>query len=283
MDEIIKIVFNRNKERKLLTATDVKKICHIILKKKGYNFVKHIKVFSHNPVDSTCAGVYHDENIFFFYNEILDMIQSNFEKFSSVYKIDGANADIYNYFYLNIVFHELAHVRQYARIDNNHDSLETRIFSMFLKLSSNRDFYEQNYSDILTEINANNVSLVTTNYIYSKLPRNFITKNDWQVYQSVLLNTLLYNNYAIINKKDEIISPAERIINCFNEDILSSLNTTLDKCLKTINSINNITLYKKLMLGLPISYLEYSYANLLNDRLNSDDKINVVKKLQKKI
>lgn len=283
MDEIVKIIFERNKERKLLKSDDIKKICFIILEKKGYRFVKHVETFPSNPKDSACAAVYYDGHIFFFLNETLDIIQDYFEKFSSRYNIDGASIDIYNYFYLSIILHELAHVRQNAIIKSKHNSIEKKLFSMFLSLSNNSNFYNENYFDILTEVNANNVSMVTANYIYSKLPNNFLSKNDWQSYQLFLLKTLLYDNYQIVSKKDKIVSPSERIISAFDEKIISSSNTTIDDYIKLIYNTDNLTLYKKLMLGLPISYLEYSYSSLIGDRINSGDESNLVKKLQKKI
>lgn len=283
MDEIIKIIFERNKERKLLSSDDVKKICYLILKKNKYDFVKQVEVFSHNPKDPTCAGVYYDENIFFFYREIIDMLEKQFDNFSDMYEIDGANVDGYNYFYLSIILHELAHVRQYAILKNKHNSLEKKIFSIFLNLSNNRDFYSDNYHDILTEINANNVSIMTANHIYSKLPKNFLTRNDWRAYQSYYLKNLLYLNYEIVDKKNQILSPAERVVNKFDEAIVFDLDMTLTECLHLIHDTKDLSLYKKLMLGLPISYMEYAYADLIDTRLGNGENINAIKKLQKKL
>ena len=282
MDEIIKIVLKRNKERKLLTPTDVKKICFIILNKNHYNFVKNVVVFGHNPNDENCAGVYHGENIFFFFDGIINMLQNNVERFRNVYQIDGASVDLYNYFYLCIIFHELAHVRQYSIINSKHSSLEKKLFTMFLSLSKNRDFYNENYSNILTEVNANNVSIITTNYIYGKFPKNFLTENDRNIYNLALLKMILYNNYEIIQKKDDILSPAERVMSKFDEEILFYLDTDLENCVKLIYD-NDFTIYKKIMLGLPISYQEYAYCNLLCDRKEVGEDINIVKKLQKRI
>lgn len=282
MDEVIKIVLERNSERKLLTVDDVKKICFTILKKNGYNFVKNVIVFDKNPNDEDCAGVYHEENIFFFYDVVINMLESSVERFNQTYQVDESSVDVYNYFYLGIIFHELAHVRQYSIMNSKRSSLEKKLFTIFINLSHNRDFYDENYSDILTEVNANNVSLVTTNYIYSKLPKNFFTQNDRTIYQSLFLRMILYDNYEIAPKKDEIISPAERVVSKFDEEILFYLDTDLEHCLKLIYD-NNLTIYKKLMLGLPISYQEYAYCNLLDGRIEVEKEINAVKKLRKRI
>ena len=283
MDEIIKIIFNCNKKRRLLSDDDVRKICFIILKKNKYNFVKEVRVFKNNPFDSECAGVYQNGNILFFLDEVIELIHRSYENFSASYNIDGSAIDIYNYFYLGIIFHELAHVRQYAIINGKRNCLEKKLFSIFLNLSQNEDFYNENYYDILTEVNANNVALVTTNYLYSKLPKNFITINDYRCYQSSLIKLALYNNYEILNKKDDIISPAERVVDNFDEEILFYLDMKLDDIVKLIYSNDNLTIYKKIMLGLPLTYLEYSYAHLLSDRLNVEEGINIVKKLQKRL
>ena len=283
MNDIIKIIFKCNQGRRILNADDVKNICLIILKKNKYNFVKEVRVFKNNPIDSKCAGVYQNGNIFFFYDEIIDLIHQSYEDFSSCYTIDGSAIDIYNYFYLGIIFHELAHVRQNAIINGKRSCLEKKLFSIFLNLSQNKDFYNKNYHDILTEVNANNVALITTNYLYSKLPKNFITINDYKCYQSSLIKLVLHDNYEILSKKDDIISPAERVIDKFDEEILFYLDMSLDDILKLIYCNDNLTMYKKIMLGLPLTYLEYSYVHLLYDRLNVEDDINVVKKLQKKL
>ena len=63
--------------------------------------------------------------------------------------------------------------------------------------------------------------------------------------------------------------------------ILKAGNMTIERYVNLIYN-DKFTLYKKLMLGLPIKYIEYAYANLLIDALNIEEDINVVKKLQKK-
>jgi len=280
MEEILKIIIKCNKARKLLSVDDVKKICHIVLKNNGYSFVKKVIVARSNPNDKDCGGVFGNDMIVFFYDGVIKLITKYSDDFTDMYQIDGTTVDILNYYFLSIIFHELAHARQQYLANSKYSSLEKRVFSMFLDLSKNKDFYETNYSNVLTEINAVNVSYMTTNYLYNKLPYNFVTTNDKISYNLSMLKNFLYANYEIEPKSETVISPAERITSGFDEDILKSVNMDIEKYSKLIYH-DNITLYKKIMLGLPITYLEYAYVNLLIDELNASQDINVTKKLQK--
>ena len=283
MNEILKIILKCNRERKLLSGDDVKEICNIILKRNKYYFVNKIDILSHNPNDENCAGLYHDDHLFFFFDGIVNMLQGYCDDTTDLYTFDGAKVDIYNFYYLTIIFHELAHVRQQYIMDTARSSIEKKIFTLFLNLSLNREFYQENYCNILTEINAENVALVTANYFYSQLPKNFVTKNDRKAYQLSTLGTLLHSNYEIVSKKEMVISPSEHLIDSLNDDILASQNMNCDQYLNLIYKQNNLTIYKKMMLGLPLEYQEYAYAELLYNRLKSDDEINVIKKLQKRL
>ena len=280
MDEILKIILRCNKERMLLKPRDVVRICHIILKLKGYDFVKNVKVFSTNLSDSNCAGVYYNENIFFFYDGLIDYIEKCCDSFTDHYQIEGSDIDILNYYYLCTIFHELAHVRQHYIKNSKYNSDEKKIFSLFYGLSHNRDFYKENYSNFLTEVNADNVSVMTVNYLYSKLPKNFVTTNDRKCYESAMLNTILYSNYEVIPNKEIVLGPSEKIINNLNNDLLNNVNTNISKYVQLIQK-NKLTLYKRLMLGLPISYQEYAYINLLHDEIKVGEDINALTKIKR--
>ena len=282
MDEILKVILNCNKERRLLNGDDIRNICNVVIKRNKYDFIKDIKVAKKHPFKDDCAGTFCEDELFFFYDGIVKFITENCDTFTDSYQVDSATVDICNYYFLSIIFHELAHARQHFLINRNYDSLEKRIFSFFFEMGKNRDFYEANYHDDLTEVNANNVSFVTANYFYSKLPFNFMTSHDKIVFQLQTMKLLLYANYEIDPTKEVTMSPAERIVSSFDEDILKKANMSIEKYAKMIYN-NNLTLYKKLMLGLPISYLEYSYANLLIDELNVDEDVHALKKIQKRI
>ena len=282
MDEILKIIIKCNKERKLIGPNEIKRICKIVLKNNKYDFVKNIMVFSVNPKDKNCGGLYYDDKMMFFYEGIIDIITEYTNHFTERYKISASSIDIFNYYILTIIFHEIAHARQQYIANSKYDSFEKKLFGLFLDLSHNRDFYKANYDNILTEINANNVAYVTSNYLYSKLPFNFFTNEDKVAFQLNTMKLMLYNNYEISSKSEMVVSPAERIAMNFDKDILESVNMNIEQYGKLIYK-KNFTLYKKLMLGLPISYIEYAYANLLIDTLEADEEINAIKKIQKRI
>ena len=66
MNEILRIVLNRNKERKLLTNDDVKNICNIVISKSIYNIPLFINFLPVCPNDPQCGGECIDDVIFFF-------------------------------------------------------------------------------------------------------------------------------------------------------------------------------------------------------------------------
>lgn len=282
MDEILKIIMRCNQNRELLSIDDVKKICYIVLKRNGYDFVKDVIMARKDPNDENCGGVFYKDKIVFYYDGIINIITKYSDKFTELYHFDGSIIDILNYFYLIIIFHELAHARQHYLATGRHSSLEKNIFSLFFSLSKDDGFYDENYDNLLTEVNAKNVSFMTAIYFYSKLPRTFFTSDDYKSYQTSMLKTMLYKNYTIVSKQEKVISPAEKVMVNLDEELLSKRNLDLDKYCRMIYR-NDLTLYKKIMLGLPISYMEFAYANLLIDSIEAEDEMNVLKRLQKRI
>ena len=282
MDEILKIIVKCNKARKMFSIDDVKKICHIIIKNNNYKFVKHVVMGRKHPNDPNCGGTFCGDHIIFFYEGIMEILQKYSENFADNYQIDGSIVDVINYYYLTVIFHELAHARQHYLASSNHYSNEGEIVSFFFELGKDRDFYEKNYTNILTEVNAINVSQMTATYFYNKLPVNFVSPSDKNIYQSSLMSTLLYSNYSIDPHKEVAIGPAERIAEEFTKEMFENTNMNIDKYAKIVCD-DKLTLYKKMMLGYPITYLEYAYAKLLMEVLAHGEEINVVKKLQKKL
>ena len=282
MDEILKIIINANKERRLLDTPDVKKICDIVIKKNKYNFINDVIMAKKHPYKDNCAGSFASDKIIFFKDGILKYITEYADYFSDSYSIDGATVDVLNYSFLTLIFHELAHARQHYLINCKYDSFEKRLFSFFFELGKDRDFYDLNYDNDLTEINANNVSHITANYFYNKLPNNFVSPSDKTIYQLSTMKMLLQTSYEVDPVHEITCSPAERIASSFNDELLAKTKMNIDKYAKLIYN-NNFTIYKKLMLGLPISYLEYAYANLLIDELNAGVDTHALKKIQKRL
>ncbi len=279
MDELLKIIIECNKKRKILGPDDVKQICDIVINNK-HQLIKHIFFFNTNPSDSHCAAVYYHDNLYFFMNETEELIDTCYQNLINKYQLDGAKIDVYNYFYLCIIFHELMHVRQHYYTKKNDGKLETKLFSMCLELSLNRQLYQSNYLNFLTEVDANNRASIKANSLYHHLPLEYISPNDLVAYDAIMLKEMLRDNYDVEPKKELIISPFDKLMVGAMEKIK---DFEINKYLKLVEEHQDITLYRKLLLGLPITYMEYAYTNLLYDIIQSGEEINIIKKLQKKI
>ena len=118
MDEILKIIVKCNKERKLLDTDDIKKICHIVIKRNKYDFVKDVMVAKAHPTDESCHGSFYGDKIVFFSDGLIKALTEYVDKFTEAYQIDGSTVDILNYYTLATIFHELAHARQHYLINS---------------------------------------------------------------------------------------------------------------------------------------------------------------------
>ena len=158
------------------------------------------------------------------------------------------------------------------------------MFTFFIKISrGDKDFYHSAaYDHNPIEVNAENVGYVTTQYLYSKLPINFVSNEDNRIYQKITLGRLLHCNYEFNPKTIEVYSPTERVADYFTDELLQKGNMDMDKYAKIVCD-NDVSLYKKLMLGLPITYPEYTYADLLIKSLDMNVDGNMIKKLHKRI
>jgi len=282
MDEILKIVLLRNRQRKLLTKNDVKRICEII---KGYNCFYDIDSIKFENVDSTdsgCAGICSNDGIVFYMKGIEKTNDETYKKIRDISNIDGCKVDVLNFSYLSTIFHEFAHARQNKIVSEGKGSLEERIYKVCNKLGKIKGFYNKNYSIFLDEINAFAKSAFDTYNIYEKLPREYLTDNDKRAYQVYSLEEA--TRFYSINSKEEIItSPAEKLFESANRYNLSIYNINIDSFRKLIYSGKNLSLYKKLLLGLPLSYNEYAYVNLMDYTIRGGGNIDFIRKLQRKL
>ncbi len=280
MDEIIKIIYNANKERRLFTFDEVIKICSLVIDKKQYDFVSTIRVYAKTP--SQDIAQLDNGELIFYYKEVLKYLEESCDKFTDMYHIEGTSIDVLNFYYLVTIMHELAHLRQIKYRLSEFNSLEKDIFTLFNNLSMDYEFYRRTYDYNLNEVNAENVAYITSQYLFSKLPPNFVTPNDKRVYQQVVLARMLYANYEVDYKEASIYSPSERITDYFTDEIFKKNNFTLNQYADIVTR-DNLTVYKKLLFGLPISLSEYSYVDLINGALANGENVNAVKRLQKRI
>lgn len=310
MNELTKIAMICNAERRIITKDEIRKICDYVINRQGYKSSTIIVLdnimdllekldfdnYTNNPTYKSLIkdiedgrfnnthGLYSpDENIiFYFYNNIKKHSEEGTELVQKEYSIDGSYYDIMNFFNFTCIIHELAHLRQNTILNNSRSSIEKKLFKLFINFNRSSNIYQNNYNVLPTEVNAENVAYINTYNIFSKLPDNFFSLSDRISYGLITLKRLLYANYQLYGKEDLVYGPTEIIANSLNNEILKPFNLDIDKYINLIND-NNLTLYKKLMLGLPIDVSEYAYANLLVDELSSGLDINITNKLCKRL
>ena len=188
MDEILKIVLNCNKKRMLLSHRDVKRICKIIATNNNYEGCDcEFKIV--NLTDEECGGEVDDsDNHIIFYDEGIDcMINSDYEYMTAYESLDGTKIDFLNFAYLSVIFHEMAHVRQFKLIKSRNKSMETQLYRICEKLMNIKEFYDENYTLMLNEVNAFSKGAIDSLSVYKKMPLEYLSQNDRVRYASFTL------------------------------------------------------------------------------------------------
>ena len=282
MEEILKIVLLRNKQRKLLTKGDIKRICEIIIGINNYTDVDHIEFEKCDPEDENCGGKCMGDYLVFYTDGIEKIMDETYRCIVSNFNLDGCKVDILNFCYLIIIFHEFAHVRQYELIDKGKGTLDEKLYLICHKLTRIKDFYEKNYCNMLTEVNAFAKGAFDAYSVYSKLPKEYLTEKDKIAYQTYALEEAT-DFYQADSNKEIIISPAERLFLSADQYNISKCDVDINKFKELVYSKHDLTMYRKLLMGLPLSYQEYAYINLMDDSIRDGQDINFIKKLQKKM
>lgn len=277
MEEIIKLIARRNKERKILSKEDVKKICRIIINGKHYEeYVKKIFTEKVKTDDEETAGMYDGENLYFYGKGLDYFSEINFNQLSD--NIDGTRVDFYNFFGLVTIFHELAHVRQ-AVMEEYRKNKEGQLYTICEKLHNVDNFYEDNYKYDLREVNAWALGFMNACEMYAHLPEGLITPYDMSIYKSFAINKML-SSYSVSGKKEIVLSPSEKLFESADKYNLENLGINKEKFKSLINMGPDFTLYRKLCIGLPISFDSFAYMNMLLVCSNSGDQFSFVKKMQ---
>ena len=166
--------------------------------------------------------------------------------------------------------------------------IETKLFHKSKELSNIIGFYRA-YHDIITiETDAYARGLIESYKIYASMPDAFISEHDKKLYGGIVMNNFL-SKYHISSNKECVKSPSEILLekidvhNVSRGGIISKEGIDIDAYRKLITSPNNLTIYKKLLLGLPLSYAEAAYVNMLESCVSHGEKVNFIKKLQKKL
>ena len=283
MDEILKIVLERNKKRKVLNKNDIKRICEIIMGMYKCDPKYDVKFLKVSPDKDGSYGATFDDRVEFYLDTLATAQEIEYKYITTSYVLDGGKIDCYNFTTLEAIFHELAHVRQNMITDKGRNDLETKLFNNSYKLADINDFYKENYRNIPIEVDAFSRSLINSYKIYNSMPKDYLSESDKSVYAASAMSVLT-NNYEI-NGLDEIItSPSELLLESaevYNTKKL--VNLDIDKFRELVKQKHDITIYKKLLLGLPLTYMEYAYVNLICDCVSHEQNVDFVKKLQKKL
>ncbi len=277
MDEIMKLVARRNMERKTLSTKDVKRICNIIINGKNYNdYVHDIHFKKTYDKDELAAGMYNGEELFFFADGLDNFVDVNMENIDS--NMDGTRVDFTNYFILVTIFHELAHVRQNVMQDYRLNK-EGQLYTICEKLSGVDNFYGENYKYDLREINAWALGFLNACEIYANLPGNLISQYDMSIYKNFAISKIL-SNYSTNGEHEIVFSPSEKLFKNADKYNLANIGVNREKFNNLIHMGDNFTLYRKLCIGLPISFDALSFMHMLLICSNSGEQFSFVKKMQ---
>lgn len=277
MEEVIKLIIKRNRERKVLTKEDVRFICNIIIKGKHYeDYVKGIHFKKVDPKDDNTAGMYDGENLYFYGEGLDNFADINFSQLDE--NIDGTRVDFINFFILVTIFHELAHVRQSVMQDFRKNK-EGQLYTICEKLHNVDNFYEENYKYDLREVNAWALGFMNACEMYNNLPETMISPFDRSIYKSLAINKML-SSYSVSGKKEIVVSPSEKLFECADKYNLANYGVNKDKFDQLIHMGQDFSLYRKLCIGLPLSFDSFAYMNMLLVCSNSGDNFSFVKKMQ---
>jgi hypothetical protein len=218
------------------------------------------------------------------YSETLrEFLDTTYESISSEIEhfFEGTKIDVMNWYYLRTIFHEFSHAIDQDAVNKRKRNIGTKIIHISDKLMKIEDFYMDNYEDIPIEIKARTIGNIGALTIYNQLSSEFISDSDKAIY-GLLTAIEIQSNYYLNIEKEKIESPSERLFEAADNFNLSKFDINPETLRHIVYDPNNLSLYKRLIWGLPISYDEYGHITLLQAALNNGQNIDVVKKLKKK-
>ena len=278
MEEILKLVLDRNKKRRVLSKSDIKRICEIIIGMNNYLVTPKIAFEHESSVSSDACADTVRKKVTFYTDTLEETLESSYENV----KIDGGEVDYKNYIILYYIFHEFIHIKQLDDIARKKHDTATKLFNIDYEISRIKDFYNANYLLFPTEIQAHIMGELNTYKLYSKFPSEFISDEDKNFYAGLVMDKFV-RNYIPNIKKNTVTSPSEFLYNnATNYNLSKILNINEEDYKNLLHKEENSSLYKRLMLGLPVDIDEFAYMNLLNDVIHDGQDIDFVKKLKKK-
>lgn len=280
VDKIAKIVYDKNKRRQVLNKNDIKTISEKIIDNNNFMVPPRIEFGNKSSISDTVTGQTNKDSVTFFIPVMESSAESEYKDLDVA--IDGGKIDFYNYYFLETIFHEFAHVRQNDIMLKRRNSVESNLFSICHKLSLINGFYAANYRLFADETDAFIRSAISTYSVYRTLPLDMVSEHDSWVYETHTLNTLM-PDYEISSKNETVKSPSEILLEKADNYNHSKVNVDVERYRNIVKSKNELTIYKKLLLGLPITYEEACYVNMLKTCVLDGEKVDFVKKLQKKL
>ena len=154
----------------------------------------------------------------------------------------------FNYYYLYIIFHELEHVLQTKKYENETNE-NVLMFKFLYELCqrlhyNNQEFYHHNHDLFPMEIDANNYGYLKS---YRFLSHTNLPKRELKIMQTQYTFSLLYN-YKKINNL--VSSPLDKLCE-------KSKNISKDLILKLLDACE-LGMNERLNLGLNITPLEFN-------------------------
>ena len=276
MEEIIRLLIERNTKRKILSKDDIKLICNAIISLKGYElYVNKIIFLKSKNSDGETIAAYNGTELLFYADGLIKLIDTIDKRI-----LDGTKIDMINYYILSTIFHEFAHVRQSRMIDLYYCN-EAKIYRICDELRHDKHFCRNNYKIMLDEVNAFNLGELNANRVYQALPNYIITTKDKDMYRSFPIEILL-SKYQVNLKDELIISPSEQLLEKTKEYNLSKWSYDYDYFKKVINDSQKYSLFNKLLLGLPISFEDYAYTKMFKENYDINENYTYIRKLQKR-
>ena len=276
MEDIIKLIIERNTKRKILNREDIKFICNTIIRLKRYELaVLNIYFLPSNKESEDTIASYDGVDLLF-YVEGLKKIEETMKEREY---LDGTKFDLINYHILSTIFHEFAHVRQFIMMDN-YSGNEAKLYRICNELREIDTFVDENYDIMLDEVNAYGLGELNASRIYQSLPNNLVTVNDKNYYCRYVIDTLL-SNYIVDLNKELIISPSEQLLQSTLGYDFSETKYSYKEFKDIIKACDKYSLYRRLLVGLPISFSDYAYTNMFMIDQNIEERYSYIKKLQK--
>ena len=247
MEKVLKIIEKKMSINERLDKDDILSIIdEYVRANKLESFIKKVYFVNENDFDYT--AFYNQEKLYlvFVMNKIYENAITNYNYVSNSININFNS--FYNYYLLVSLFHELKHVMQYKKMflgfkDNfltiyNEDEILKNIYD-------DKKLYFTYHDLFPREREANIFSISETLKYFCMLKRGLVSKEELKYYQLHYVNTLLSGyDRNLFNIK----SPFEKLVKLGNVNKLMQIDD--------INEVY-LTLYNRVLLGLPISKKEY--------------------------